>query len=238
MSSLFELHMHTSEVSSCGHVPAVESVRAMRDLGYKGCVITDHIHPHLVDKKLGIRFTDDPSVRKPERWLELLAFYRTGYDLAAEEGARLGMTVLFGSEIRLQENANDYLLFGDVWKLLSENPYIVYSDLKTLYTLAKQYGILVVQAHPFRPGMIAMPTEHLDGIEIYNGNPRHQHHNCNGKAYLYAQNRGLIETVGSDFHQWEDLGTAGMLFEDEINSPEELVSALRSGKYQKVISIH
>lgn len=38
-----ELHMHTSEVSSCGKVPAAEMVRLYKEMGYDAITVTDHL---------------------------------------------------------------------------------------------------------------------------------------------------------------------------------------------------
>ena len=38
-----DLHVHTSEVSGCGKVPAAEMVRLYHEAGYDAIVITDHL---------------------------------------------------------------------------------------------------------------------------------------------------------------------------------------------------
>ena len=39
-----DIHVHTSETSSCGQVSAQEAVRLYEQAGYDGIIITDHYH--------------------------------------------------------------------------------------------------------------------------------------------------------------------------------------------------
>ena len=64
----------------------------------------------------------------------------------------------------------------------------------------------------------------LDGIESYNGNPRHL--NNNGKAKRYMEKNDLLEVAGSDFHLKGDVSSA-MVFTELPNDEKELVSALK-----------
>ena len=234
MPCVFELHTHTSEVSACGHVPAKQVVHELHDAGYDGCVITDHMNFHTQEIILGVKSVT-PELRTPENWKKILPAYRRGYDLAREEGERIGMTVLFGCEIRFPEYENDYLLFGDVFPFLEENPFISFENAEIGSEVAHRYGLLMVQAHPYRPNQVPIPSRLLDGMEIYNGNPRHIRHGQNDKAAIYARERNLIPTVGSDYHQLGDQGYTATLFADEIHNTDELVAALRARKYRMTI---
>ena len=43
-----DIHVHTSETSSCGQVSAQEAVRLYEQAGYDGIIITDHYHLSLI----------------------------------------------------------------------------------------------------------------------------------------------------------------------------------------------
>lgn len=77
----------------------------------------------------------------------------------------------------------------------------------------------------FATGLKIVEPKHLDGIETYNGNPRHDSRNEIAKAW--AQKFGMLETSGSDFHEREDFARGGVIFSQPVHTGRELVSALR-----------
>jgi len=134
-------------------------------------------------------------------------------------------TVLLGAELRFHGSDNDYLLFGLTEDFLYRHRKIMEMDLASFHELAQKEGILFVQAHPFRNGLKIVDPKHLDGIETYNGNPRHDSRNEIAKAW--AQKFGMLETSGSDFHEREDFARGGVIFSQPVHTGRELVSALR-----------
>ena len=101
MSTLVKLetHLHTSEVSQCGRIPAREMIRRYHAAGYGAVVVTDHFLPGRFHSR---------AARET---------FLTGYRLAAQEGAALGLTVLPGMELRFAGGDEDayvdnYLGFG------------------------------------------------------------------------------------------------------------------------------
>lgn len=50
MEYRYDLHVHTSEVSACGSIPAKEVVRLYHQAGYDGLVITDHYADYFFQK--------------------------------------------------------------------------------------------------------------------------------------------------------------------------------------------
>ena len=97
----YEMHLHTMETSRCGHVRAVDQVRAYHKLGYQGICVTDHLHNTYIEL---MDCHDD--------WHECIRRYLYGYQLAKAEGQRLGMDVIFAVELRFPENESDYLIYG------------------------------------------------------------------------------------------------------------------------------
>ena len=84
---------------------------------------------------------------------------------------------------------------------------------------------LIYQAHPFRPGLRAASPADLDGVEVYNGNPRHNSHN--ELALRFALDSGLAMSSGSDAHQIEDIARGGIYAPDWVSDGESLARFLR-----------
>ena len=89
-------------------------------------------------------------------------------------------------------------------EFLKNHPWIYRKELPDLYQIAEEEGLFIVQAHPYRSMCFQADVRYLHGIEVFNGNPRHQSHN--EKALETAEKYHLVQTKGSDFHQPEDIG--------------------------------
>ena len=94
--------------------------------------------------------------------------------------------------------------------------------------IANHYEILIFQAHPFRPGVTPVAPGLIDGIEVYNGNPRHNSHN--DRALAFAKKHNLLKISGSDFHRINDVGRGGIILPGKISSSQELVSFFKEKK--------
>lgn len=205
---LFETHLHTSEVSGCARVPAREMIRKYADAGYAGVQITDHFLPGRYNNSR-----------------ERKAFLR-GYYEALDEGAKKNLVVLPSMEIRFANGLEDFLVLGmDETEIINDLPDDVCSlTPKAFHVLCQAREWLFYQAHPFRPNMRIHPASWLDGIEVHNGNPRHNSHN--ELAIQYADTFGLRILAGSDAHQEEDVAAAGIMVPYSSLSSKGLVSYL------------
>jgi predicted metal-dependent phosphoesterase TrpH len=67
----------------------------------------------------------------------------------------------------------------------------------------------------------------LDGVEVFNGNPRAD--SQNGLALSYAKEHGLLQNSGSDAHRPEDVGRGGLLTKERIADLSMLKTVLREG---------
>ena len=155
--------------------------------------------------------------------------YKESYVLAKEAGEKAGLLVLNGYEIRFDESDSDYLVYGmsdetaaDYKKLFSMRP-------RDFSALAAEQGFLFYQAHPFRNNMKITAPELLTGIEIKNGNPRHD--SRNDIAKLWAEKFGMHMIAGSDCHRQEDVGVSGIITEREVKDINGLISVLLSDDY-------
>ncbi len=196
MAFLVETHFHTAEVSHCGKVKAAEAVLLYKSRGYHAIIVTDHFYSGFFEE-LGRA----PWPEKVERYLE-------GYRLAVEAGKGCGIRVLLGLEFTFPGTRDDILVFGVTPEILLAHPEMHRLGPVGFSRVARHEKFLLVQAHPFRPYISRVYEEMLEGLEVYNGNPRHL--SDNGRALEMAREKGWIQLSGSDFHQREDLACGGI----------------------------
>lgn len=97
-----ETHLHTSHVSRCGQLNAAQIVSAYKEAGYSAVIVTDH-YSRITFDHLKINLYDDSDKLSP---------FLAGYRYLLEEGAKVGLEVYRGAEVRFDECNNDYLVYG------------------------------------------------------------------------------------------------------------------------------
>ncbi len=217
---LFDTHVHTSEVSFCGKVPAEEMVALYVKAGYSGFVMTDHYNKNTMERHGA---TNDA---------ERAELYLRGYRAAKAYADKVGFDVLFGMELALTGSWNEYLIYGMTEELFCANTEIYDLDMTGLRRFADAHDLLIVQAHPYRPGMTRGMPGFLDGVEAVNGNPRHN--SQNDLSAMYAGQHGLLMSSGSDAHQPEDVGMGGLRTEERITDLSMLKKVLREGSAELI----
>ena len=212
-----EMHAHTSNTSRCAHIKAEDMINDYIKAGYDGIVVTDHLSPSTFAHFEG----------KAVSWKEKIDFFLRGYN-AAKNAANGKIKVFLGMEIRFyfpeDANMNDYLVYGVTEKFLYDNVDIDRMRIHEFSELVHKNGMAIFQAHPFRCGMTVTNPKYLDGIEVYNGCPRHNSYNS--IANMWADENSLLKTSGSDYHEHEDTARGGLIFDREIIDNKDLVKAL------------
>ncbi len=214
---LIDMHVHTAETSRCGMVAAQELVMYYHNIGYQGLIITDHYYRPFFEKIVGCT------------WEEKIQRFLKGYHSALKIGEDVGMQIFLGMEIQFEENPNDYLIYGIDEAFLIENPNLYSLGLKKFRSLTKDQGIMIFQAHPFRVGLVPAEASLLDGVEVYNGNQRHNSHDH--LAVDFAREHHLLALSASDYHQEEDLGQGGIVLSTPVKDWHTLSQVLKEGKY-------
>jgi predicted metal-dependent phosphoesterase TrpH len=142
-------------------------------------------------------------------------------------GKEQGLIVIGGMEVRCQEG--DVLAFG-----LQEPPTHKITA-KDLLEQVKRVGGASIVAHPFRAsapslGRKIFEVQGFDAIEVLNGNSTVEE---NRMAQDAAQKLQLPGTGGSDAHSRNSVGKYATEFDDDsIKSEQELIAALKSGRYR------
>ncbi|MBE3101924.1 MAG: transposase [Firmicutes bacterium] len=208
----YDTHVHTSEVSPCGMVEASDMVRLYKMAGYQGIIITDHYFDGFIER---------PNCS----WNEVVDLYLMGYRKALIVGLQEELDILLGMEIRFDGSSEDYLVYGFDEEFLYKNPYLNRLTIASFSGLIAGKDIMIFQAHPYRKGMTPADPNLLDGVEAFNGNPRHNSNN--DKAFAFGKNNGLFLSSGSDAHQLEDIGRGGIGLTERMLSSHELVKWIK-----------
>lgn len=205
---LIETHFHTDEISPCGKVSVARGLELYAQAGFDAVIMTDHLRED-VRRNLG------------ENWRTR---YFDQYRQGAEVGKRLGLRVFPGMELCFPGTQEDYLLYGIDEHFIERHPDLMELGLEGLYKVCQSEDILLVQAHPKRSYIRRISPEYLEGMEVLNTNPRQDSHN--DVAQALAQQYGLLQTAGSDFHNEEDLAM-GMIMQRPLNSVRDFAQAVR-----------
>ncbi len=216
----FDTHVHTSEVSPCGQISAEDTVKFYVCAGFSGICITDHYYRKSFD------------TWNSRDWNDTAEKYLSGYRAARKAGARKNLDVLLGAEIMFDGSPNEYLLYGVTEEFILRNPRLYEYPMKDFWALAKKNDILIYQAHPFRKNLTREDPRFLDGVEVINGNLRHESHN--EQALEFARVRELPGLGGSDCHKPEDVGKSGIITKERIRDMDALKAVLRAGAYEMI----
>lgn len=216
---LFDMHVHTSEVSPCAIMPAREVVNRYKEKGFDGIVITDHIARYYMECCHKASYEDYCKIH-----------YET-YLAAKDEGEKVGLTVLYGCELKLDSSNNDYLMYGITPEFLIEFGDIMKFSLSELKQACDKNSVLHYQAHPFRDGAMSVSPSLLFGMEAVNGCHIHEYSFRNDIAMLWTDKYNLHKIAGSDCHSADAVGLAGLDFLCEIKSNSDLLDALKEDNY-------
>lgn len=214
----FDPHLHTAETSKCGRIPAAKLVDTYHARGYQGIAITDHLHETYISL---LYCYDD--------WDTCVDRFMDGYRRAKARGDEIGLSVIFGIELRFLENDNDYLIYGADEQFLRAHPYLHRMGHQAFYDAFKD-EVLIISAHPFRENNQVVYPDCVHGIELVNCHPDHA--NCNEQALLLAKQKpSLYRLCGSDTHRKGDEALGWVLFENPIHDSLDYKKAVESRRY-------
>ncbi|MBQ4101494.1 MAG: PHP domain-containing protein [Oscillospiraceae bacterium] len=215
-----ETHLHVSEVSPCAKLSAAEMVRRYTEAGYHTVFVADHLYQGYFDI-LGER-----------SWEEKVDCFLSGYRAAKEASEGLPVRVLLSAELMFENSCNHYLLYGIDEAFLKARDDLFSMTIESFYPYAKEKGVTVVQAHPFRNHRCYPTFDFVDGVEVENANPRSENHN--DEALALAEEYGLPMTGGSDAHRMEDVANSGVCSQEEICSAADYVRLLLANELRVI----
>lgn len=223
-----ETHLHTKTSSGCGLLSSREILEGYKNAGYDGLCVTDNYLRYYFDKM-------DIMELSPRQRLQR---FLKGYYELLDEAEKYNIRIYKGAEVRFDENDNDYLLYGWPDELLLDADAIFSMGIERFSILCRQCGALLIQAHPYRAACLPAKEEYIDGVEVFNASPRHQHDNRNHLAMEFAKkHERLIRFSGSDCHRSEDIARSGIIVDKLPQNESDLASMIRSGNFSCIMPI-
>lgn len=217
MKYKYQLHTHTAPTSKCAKMTPEELIRALRDGGYAGCVMTNHF------------YHGNTGISRELSWEDFVTPYVEDYLECKREGEKYGIDVIFGVEEGVGGPV-EILCYGITPEMLFCHPELREYSAETWCRILHNYDVLIIQAHPYRNGGGPLPLEYIDGIETYN----HSHDpSLNDSAEIFAKEHPeLILTSGGDTHDYHTVPFGGIETDEPIRDGRDLVRVLRAGNYR------
>lgn len=211
---LIDLHAHSSGISKCCQISGLEVVKEVKKTGIDVIVLTNHYQKNYIQNN---------------EWYYFAKKYIEEYKTTKLYGEEIGIKVYFGIEVTMEKHSFAHLLIYGVGEdFLLKNPCIFDLTQEELYKLVKDYGGLLIQAHPFRGNKNKLLNlNYLDGIEI-NCHPLYEGTHIDELIEI-AKTNNLIVTCGGDYHADTHRPKCGVYF-NEINSIEDIVSELKKSE--------
>lgn len=212
----YETHLHTSETSRCGASSGADLARFFKGLGYTGIFVTDHF------------LNGNTTVPDDLPWKERIDGFCRGYDVAAEEGARIGLDVFFAWEY--SHGWAHYLTYGLGKAWLLTHPDVLDWDLAAYFDRVHADGGAIVHAHPFRErvDVVELIPGKTDAVEVLNAGRAEE---SNRHARDFAVSFGLPQTAGSDIHRAGPASRrlCGVSSPRRLSGPRDYIAALTAG---------
>ena len=221
MEYRYDTHVHTSEASRCAKDTAAAQVRAYKERGYTGIIITDHF-VHSWWQRLRLPW-------KAKMWR-----VASGYVAAKKEGKKCGLDVFFAWEISYYDS--DFLTYGLDMDFLLAHPNLEELTFPDYCDIVRKSGGFIVQAHPYRDmhqlgNRSPVDPKSLDAIEVYNSSDSVE---SNEKALAFAKKHNLPMQAGSDSHSVNHSPVSGVMLKNKADSIFDIIDAIKAGNAELI----
>ena len=147
-----DTHVHSLGISKCSRVTYQEIAQNKLKAGYKGAVLTNHCQPWYYTQ---------------ENYKEWIEEFITEFKNAYEYGKEVGFTFFLGIEISINDPRwADFLYLGVTEEFLRNAPDMCKASQSEIFKYCEKYGVLMIQAHPFRPNFEPLNPKFMHGVEI------------------------------------------------------------------------
>ena len=218
MTYKYDTHVHTSEGSKCAKAGGTEMARMYKEKGYDGIIITNHF------------YKGNTAIDRELPWDEWCRQYKNAYEIAKEEGDKIGLQVFYGWEY--SANGTDFVTLGlDNDFLLAHEEVKEHSfDINDYCDLVHENGGFIIHAHPFREAVyipyIRLLPRKVAAVEVVNAG---RDDDLNRFALQYAENYSLPFSGGSDAHN-VNRTLSGIMTDYKLNSLADIIDAIKNKK--------
>lgn len=222
---LYETHMHTSEGSKCATSTAAQQVRAYKERGYTGIIITDHF------------INGYCTCPRDLSWADKMQYVVKGHTAAKREGDRCGLDVFLGWEFSYR--GADFLTYGLGLDFLIAHPNIDKMPPEEYSKTVRKNGGYIAQAHPYRmASYINNPAPYdasiLDGIEVFNSSDPSEN---NKKTMRFAKKHNLPIQAGTDSHSVHVGFSSGIVLNKKAESIDDIITAIKGFNVEIIASL-
>lgn len=220
----YQLHTHTSPCSHCGKMTPMELAEALAEENYAGAVLTNHF------------YWGNTGIDRSLPWEAFVKAYEIDYMECKKAAAEKDIDILFGVEEHI-EGGIEILVYGLTPEMLYAHSELKSHTIEDWNKLRTEYGILIVQAHPFRSRSYnvkigVLPLQFIDGIEVLNsGNTPENDIDAN----IFAdEHPDLILTSGADAHKPDHIPLGGIETDERITDSLKLISVLKTKRFNLI----
>lgn len=232
----YEMHMHTSESSACGHSTIEEMITRYKADGYSGAVLTNHF------------YHGNTCIDRHLPWNDFVREYSRPYFEGQRLAKELDFDLLFGIEEHLG-GGKEFLVYGITPDFLYDKEQLIKSSsTDSVYRMdllpvwadeVKKAGGIMCLAHPFRNrGYIKEPDylpnlEFFDAVEVYNLCNTDED---NQKAAEFFGGSDKILIAGSDLHNTGFEAASGIAFTTRVRDEKSLKTELVAGNFEMILT--
>lgn len=220
----YQLHTHTTPCSACAIMTPVELAEALEAENYTGAIMTNHF------------YWGNTGIDRNLPWEEFVRAYEQDYIACKEAAAKKNLDIVFGVEEHI-EGGLEILAYGLTPDMLYRHPELRTHTIEAWNVIRKTYGILIIQAHPFRTRSYnqkigVFPLSLIDGIEVQNSGNTPEN---DQRAHEFAREHpDLIFTSGADAHKQVHIPLGGIITQERITDEQKLVNVLKSRNFELI----
>ena len=212
-----DAHVHSKGISGCSRVSCQEIVDEKMALGYDGAILTNHCQKWYY-----------PPEKHREFMQAVIDEFKEGKAYADSKGFRFYL----GLEVTLDDpHYADWLLYGVTEEFLRSCPCLYQLTQKELFALCETWGILLVQAHPYR--QTPADPNYMHGVE-HNGGTKYGDAEKFPLVETFAKTHKLLLTCGTDYHSIENKYVGGILVPESCYTAAEIAAYIRKVKNVKI----
>lgn len=218
----YDLHVHTSYASGCGHNTVEEMMIRYKEIGFSGFALTNHfLHGNTgIDRSLP--------------WSTFVKEYSKDYYEALETAQKLDFDLLFGIE-EGYGNGKEFLVYGISPEVLLKNPQLQERNIKIWSDTVRKNGGFIAYAHPFRNRSYITDPYALPDISLVDGFEGYNYCNDpydNNLAVKTFKDSGKIMIAGGDIHSINLNNSYGIMTKKKIKNDAELVNVLKNQEFE------